>query len=256
MEAQTNRVMITERDLLGFARSYLSEMFPNPDRQGCPAPDTLRGFAEHSTRSEGSISTHLSFCSPCFNTYLACLERSRLRMHRVRRVQRIKIMVTAALVLSVIGFLLITKYPRPETALRTDITAAQSRSSLQMHGTATPVSVLIDLGNASPVRGAPDVQPSPVPPVILSSPSVHLILKLPFGSEDRNYSIRLNSRESAVWLLTVKPRFNHGQALLHAHADLGQVSPGRYELVVVAKDFRVSVPVLIKNISPAIIQKP
>src|SRR5207248_1531662 len=191
MEAQKSRVMITERHLLGFARSYLSEMFPNPGRQGCPSTDALRGFAEHSTRSEGSISTHLSFCSPCFNTYLACLERARLRMQRVRRVQRIKTTAIAGIVFSLICFLSITKYRRPETASRTDIIAAQSRSSLQAHGTTTAVSVLIDLGNRSPLRGVPHVERG-APPVIPSGPSVNLILKLPFGSEDRNYSIRLN----------------------------------------------------------------
>jgi hypothetical protein len=177
-------------------------------------------------------------------------------MQRVRRVQRIKTTVMAAIVFSLIWFVLITKYRHPETASRTDIIATQSRSSLQMPGITTPVSVLIDLGNASPLRGVPDVQRGAALPVIPSSPSVNLILKLPFGSEDRNYSIRLNSRGSAVWLLTAKPHFDHGQALLHTHADFSQVSPGRYELVVVAKSFRVTVPVLVKNISPATIRKP
>jgi hypothetical protein len=256
MEAQKNRVRITEQHLLGFARSYLSEMFQNPGREGCPSPDALRGFAEHSTRSEALISTHLSFCSPCFNTYLACLERARLRMQRVRRGQRIKITVTAAIVFSLICFLLITKYRHPETASRADIVGPQSRSSLQMHGTATPVSVLIDLGNVSPVRGVPDVEPSPAPPVIPSSPSVNLTLKLPFSSEDRNYSISLNSRGSAVWLLTAEPHFNHGRALLHTHADFSRVLPGRYELIVVAKGFRVTVPVLVKNIAAGNFRKP
>jgi hypothetical protein len=254
METQEHRATITERHLLGFGRLYLSEAFPNPGRQGCPAPDALRAFAEHSTRSEASISSHLSVCSPCFNAYLGCLARARLRMQRVRRVQRIEITVMAAIVLSLICFLLIIRYRRPETASRTDVGGAQSLSSLRMLGTTTPVSVLIDLGNASPMRGAPHVERSPA--VIPSSPSVNLILKLPLGSEDRSYSIRLNSRGSAVWLLTAKPHFSHGQALVHTHADFSQVSPGRYELVVVAKDFRVSVPVLVNNISPANSRKP
>jgi hypothetical protein len=116
--------------------------------------------------------------------------------------------------------------------------------------------VLIDLGNASPLRGVPEVERGAAPRVIPSIPSVNLILKLPFGSEARNYFIRLESGGSAVWLLTAKSHFNHGQAFLHIHADFSQVSPGRYELLVVAKDSRVSVPVLIKNISPADIRKP
>lgn len=255
METQKHRAMITERHLLGFARSYLSEAFPNPGRQGCPSLDALRAFAERSTRSEGLISSHLSVCSPCYNDYLACLERVRLRMQRVRRVQRIRITATAVIVFSLTCFLLITRHRHPPTASRTDVGVAQSLTSLQMPGAATPVSVLIDLGKASPMRGAPDLE-RPAPLVVPSSPSVDLILKLPLGSEDRTYSIKLNSRGSAVWLLTAKPHFNHGQMLLHAHADFSRVPPGGYELAVVAKDFRVSVPVLVKNISPANIRKP
>jgi hypothetical protein len=256
METQQSRAMITERHLLGFARSYLSEAFPNPGRQGCPSPDALRAFAEHSTRSEELITTHLTVCSPCFNAYLECLERARLRMHRVRRVQRIEITLAAAIVLSLVCFLVITRYRHPETASRTKGRVEQALRSVEMPRTTTPVSVLIDLKDASPVRGLPDVERGTASPVIPSSPSVNLILKLPFGSEDRNYSIRLNSRGSAVWVLTAKPHFNHGQGLLHIHADFSQVSPGGYELMVVAKGFRVSLPVLVQNISPANIRKP
>lgn len=256
METPNNLAAITERHLLGFARSYLSEAFPNPGREGCPSPEALRGFAKHPTRSEGSITIHLSVCSPCFNTYLACLERARLRMQRVRRVQRIKITATAAILVSLTCFLLISRHRHPLTASRTDVGLERPLSSLQALGTATPVAVLIDLGNASPTRGAPDVERIPASRVIPSSPSVDLILKLPFGSEDRNYSIWLNSHGSAVWLLSTKPHLNHGQVLLHAPADFSRVPPGRYELAVVAKDFRVSVPVLVKSVSPVNIRKP
>jgi hypothetical protein len=256
METQKNRAMITEQHLLGFARSYLSEAFPNPDRQGCPPPDALRAFAEHSTVFEGLISSHLSVCSPCFNTYLACLERARLQVQKVRHVQKIKIMLAPAIVFSVLCFLLVIRHRRPETPFRTHVGVAQSLSSLPKPRTTIPVSVLIDLGNGSPVRGVPDLQRGQTPPVIPSLSSVNVILKLPFGSEDRDYSVRLNAHGSGVWILSAKQRFDHGQAFLHTHADFSQVSPGSYELVVVAKNFRVSVPVLVKNISPANIRKP
>ena len=254
MDRQKNRALVTERHLLGFARSYLSEAFPNPRRNGCPSQDALRALAEEPTRSEGSISSHLSACSPCFNAYLACLERARLRTQRVRRVQRIEI--TAAIVVSLICFLLITRYRRQVTISRTEERVEQSLSTAQTPGIAPPSSLLIDLGNASPMRGALDVQRSFAPPVIPSSPSVDLILKLPLGSEDRNYSMRLNSHGSAVWSDRAKPHFKHGQMLLHTLVDFSHVTPGRYDLVVVAKDFRVSIPVLVKSVSPANIGKP
>jgi len=256
METQKNRAKITERHLLGFARPYLSEAFPNPERQGCPSPDVLRAFAEHATRSEGSISSHLSVCSPCFNTYLACLERARLPVQRVRRVQRIEITVTAVIVFSLICFLLIARHRHPPTASSTDAGAAQSPSSSQSPKATPAISLLIDLGDESPTRGATDVKRRPVPPAIPAIPSVDLTFKLPLGSEDRNYSIRLNTHGSAVWLLTAKPHSNHGQMLLRAHADFSRVPPGGYELAVVAKDFRVSVPVLVQNAPPTNDLKP
>jgi hypothetical protein len=255
MEIQEHRAMITERDLLRFARSYLSEAFPNPGRQGCPSEDALRAFAGRSTRSGGLISSHLSVCSRCFNDYLACLERSRLGMPKVHRVHRIGIPI-AAIVVSLLCFLLIIRYRRTETASRTNVGVAQSLSSSRMPGTTTSVAVLIDLDNASPMRGAPDVERGPAPLVIPSSPSVNLILKLPIGSENRTYSIKLNSQGSAVWLVTARPHFDHGQALLYTHADFSRVLPGGYDLTVVAKDFRVTVPVLVNNASPANIGKP
>jgi hypothetical protein len=256
METPKNVVMITERHLLGFARPYLSEAFPNPRREGCPSPEALRAFAEHPTRSEASLTSHLSVCSPCFSAYLACLERARFRIQRVRRVQRIKITATATILFLLSCFLLISSHRHPLTASHTDVGLGQPLSSLQLPGTAIPVPVLIDLGKASAIRGAPDVERSPAPPVIPSSASVNLILKLPLGSEDRNYSIRLNSHGSAVWRFRTKSRFKHGQTLLHAPADFSRVPPGRYELAVVAKNFRVSTPVLVENSSPATIRKP
>jgi hypothetical protein len=255
MGIQEHRAMITERDLLRFARSYLSEAFPNPGRQGCPSEDALRAFAERSTRSGGLISSHLSVCSQCFNAYLACLERSRLRMPKVHRVHRIGIPI-AAIVVSLLCFLLIIRHRRTETASRTNVGMAQSPSSFRMPRGTTPVSVLIDLDNASPMRGAPDVERGPAPLLIPASPSVNLIFKLPIGSENRTYSIKLNSQGSAVWLVTAKPHFNHGRTLLHTHADFSRVLPGGYELSVVAKDFRVTVPVLVNNASQANIPQP
>lgn len=256
MKMQQNHAMITERHLFGFARSYFSEAFPNPDRQGCPSPETLRALAERPKRSEGSITSHLSVCSPCFNDYVVYLERARLRMQRVRRVQRIKFTVAAMIIVSLSCFVLMTRHRRPLIASRTGVGVAQSLSSVQLPGTATPVAVLIDLGNASPMRGAPDLAHAAAAKVIPSNPSLEMILKLPLGSEDRNYSIRLNSHGSAVWSVNAKPQFKHGHMLLHAHADFSRVLPGEYELEIVAKDFRISVPVFVHNVSPANIRKP
>jgi hypothetical protein len=58
----------------GFAKSYLSEAFPNPQRIGCPQDCDLHRMAEHpvETRDE-ALSEHLTCCSPCFNRYMGIL---------------------------------------------------------------------------------------------------------------------------------------------------------------------------------------
>src|SRR5207248_11202062 len=58
-----------ERVLLDFARSYLSEGFPNPDREGCPPDDALRSLAFSPMECGPEVTEHLAACSPCFRRY-------------------------------------------------------------------------------------------------------------------------------------------------------------------------------------------
>src|SRR5260370_15591006 len=62
-----------KRELLDFARSYLSEAFPNPDRQGCPPDAALRTLAFNPNESEPTVTQHLAVCSPCFRRYTELL---------------------------------------------------------------------------------------------------------------------------------------------------------------------------------------
>src|SRR5580700_5543944 len=74
------------KDLLDFARSYLSEAFPNPDRQGCPPDAALRSLAFNPIESEPTVSEHLAVCSPCFRRYsefLALLKSQRVAEERL-----------------------------------------------------------------------------------------------------------------------------------------------------------------------------
>src|SRR6266478_5011305 len=57
------------KELFDFARSYLSEAFPNPDRQGCPPDAALRSLAFNPNESEPTVTEHLAVCSPCFQRY-------------------------------------------------------------------------------------------------------------------------------------------------------------------------------------------
>src|SRR6266852_9404759 len=60
---------LDEDRLTSFARSYLSESFPTPDRIGCPPEGALRRLAERPATADLSITEHLGCCSPCFQEY-------------------------------------------------------------------------------------------------------------------------------------------------------------------------------------------
>jgi len=79
MAEPKQRREIKEEEFLGFAKSYLSEAFPNPQRIGCPADSELKGLAEHPKGADPLISPHLTHCSPCFNRYMELLAGLRKR---------------------------------------------------------------------------------------------------------------------------------------------------------------------------------
>ncbi len=72
--ARNRRRELNEHEFFGFAKSYLSEAFPNPQRIGCPADSDLMRMAEHPTEArDAGVSEHLTRCSPCFRRYMEVL---------------------------------------------------------------------------------------------------------------------------------------------------------------------------------------
>ena len=108
------------------------------------------------------------------------------------------------------------------------------------------IPVLIDLSNASPVRGLDQSEAGPSPQVIPSSPLIDFTLQLPLTSEARGYSVMLRSNRLVVWSDSAQAHVENGQTLLHVHADFTHVRVGNYDLVVVSKGFRLTVPVVVK----------
>jgi hypothetical protein len=79
MPEPKQRKEITEEEFLGFAKSYLSEAFPNPQRVGCPPDSDLSRLAERPRESHPSVSQHLTHCSPCFIRYMELLDELKKR---------------------------------------------------------------------------------------------------------------------------------------------------------------------------------
>src|SRR5437667_8770332 len=64
---------IDEEELFSFARLYLAQGFPNPERVGCPPERALRQLAQQPTEADLSITEHLACCSECFRDYQGLL---------------------------------------------------------------------------------------------------------------------------------------------------------------------------------------
>jgi hypothetical protein len=63
-----------EDEFFGFAKSYLSEAFPNPSRIDCPPDSDLLRMADHPVpERDDEVSKHLTCCSPCFKRYMEIL---------------------------------------------------------------------------------------------------------------------------------------------------------------------------------------
>jgi hypothetical protein len=244
MAIRTNkrRTFKSEQDFLAFGRVYLSEAFPNPDREGCPPDEMLRLLANRSTGSDISIIDHVICCSPCFNGYMAHLGRLRaelLQARRIRRVSRvIRSLVIVGVLMATVAIYLFVKRRQSEPIVRVG-------QPVTHHVTASYVPVLIDLSNASPVRGTETEANRPQ--MIPSSPLTDLSLRLPLGSEDREYSVMLSTNQRIVWSNSAQAHLENGQMFLHMLADFSHVPAGNYDLVIVSRGARLSAPVLVKS---------
>jgi len=243
------RVFEGEQDLLDFTRSYLSEDFPNPEREGCPPDDALRVLASAPIQSDKSVSDHLTCCSPCFNAYMAHIaqETQSQRIRRATWIRRSLVTAGVAVMLTVAVYLFFTRlHGDPTVAPLTPAPSGNPGTPGQVPATAVYVPVLVDLSNASPVRGLGQSKAGPSPQVIPSSRLIDFTLQLPLASQARRYSVMVSSNRHVVWSNSAQAHLENGQTLLHMRADFTHVPVGNYDLVVVSKGVRLTVPVVVK----------
>ena len=249
-----------ERDLLDFARVYLSEAFPNPEREGCPADEELRILATKPTVSNRVVGEHATLCSPCFKAYMAHLERASdqsIQDQESRHVSWAKISVAA---LAAVTVFLVTVYSFIDRRHSKQIVATETPASVVVAGTtaqhspASDVAVLIDLISASPTRGAEQSTDSGVQTLSSHSP-LALSIRLPFGSDEGLYSITVSTGRNVVWSASARAFRRNGETLLSMHADLTRLHTGKYDLQVTSPGRRLRIPVLITEDSPRSVER-
>jgi hypothetical protein len=184
--------------------------------------------------------------------HIAHARAEEAQSQKIRRaiwIRRSLVTAGAAVMLVIAIYVFFTRrHNEPTVAPRTPAPSGNPRTP-QVPATAMYVPVLIDLSNASPVRGLDHGGSRPSSQVIPSSSLIDLTLQLPLGSEAREYVVRLSSDRHVAWLGSAQAHMENAQMLLRMHADFTHVLVGNYDLVVVSKGFRLSVPVVVKNTS-------
>ena len=237
-----------QEELLLFARYYLSDAFPNPERRGCPPDDALKAMALGHRGGNQFVSDHLTCCSPCFNAYMLHLARAKAKARRLTWIKRSVAAIGIAAILVVVVYLFVAKdRNNPIIAPRNPAPTTEPERPNQAPTAAVYVPVLVDLSGTSPTRGSKHGATPPTPQIIPSSLPVSMSLRLPLGSEERRYLITLTSGRHVVWSASAQAGREKGNTLLHVNADFKDIPPGRYRLQVSSAGRRLSTPILIRT---------
>ena len=249
------------KELLDFARSYLSEAFPNPDRQGCPPDAALRSLAFNPNESEPTVTEHLAVCSPCFQRYselLALLKsqraaEERLSWDRISTWSRAHpLLVGAALVcalfIAIGASLLLNRIRVPNPPPLDTHRAPNPVQPVNPEVAYSPFS--LDLSALSPVRGAESATGTQRRVPVPSSP-LDLTLTLPLASPEGHYDLKLMAGSETVWSKSAQAHLLKGKTLIQVEADFRQIRTGNYNLEVQSSTgIRLVQPVSIQAASP------
>jgi len=231
-------VTMDEEKLISFARSYLAEAFPNPDRIDCPPDHALRQLAENPTKADLSITEHLSRCSPCFLQYQELLaglkfEKQPVRNRRgVLHLAGISIYVGAGVALVTAAAFCFAFWRSYHHDVRLPRIAQQETGRTPTsgtNGTSAYTAFVLDMSGASHVRG-PKQPPRPV--VKLPLVPLSLSVYLPMGSEAGVYEVSLKSGDKRIWSGIATAELRDQKTVAKFKLDLSSYPPGRYTLTL------------------------
>lgn len=249
------------KDLLDFARSYLSEAFPNPDRQGCPPDAALRSLAFNPNEGEPALTEHLAACSPCFRRYGELLDEFKRQTVKEKRFAWARISGwtkahpvlagTAVLCLLLIGIgvgFFLSGVRKPNTP---PIDAHRKPNPTEPHNPTVVYSPFsLDLSAVSPIRGSEP--PTGVQRrVLVPNSRLDLTLTLPLASPEGRYDLRLTAEGRPFWSKSAQAHLQKGKTLLEVDADFTEIQAGNYSLEVQSSNgIRFIQLVSIQPVSP------
>jgi len=218
------------RDVVALGRQCSKTAYPNPSREGCPNPSTLRAMAYRDRRLSLTDLPllHVVSCSPCFQQYL----RFRRTLVLVRGLQ-----VTAAC-LVVLGVLFAgVRVFQDRVGRRSEPTISQRHSgqspqiAAQQPPPIAPLEISVNLASFSPTRGEDARNPRNA--IHLPPKLVRVRFLLPVGLETGEYALRLEDSTGAVFTDTrAVGRSIGGITSLEVDFDLGAASRRRFTLMI------------------------
>ena len=218
------------RDVVALGREYSKTAYPNPSREGCPNPSTLRAMAYRDRRLSLTDLPllHVVSCSPCFQQYL----RFRRTLVLVRGLQ-----VTAASVV-VLGVLFAAvRVFQDRVGRRGEPTFSQRHSgqspqiAAQQPPPITPLAISVNLAPFSPTRGEDARNPRNA--IHLPPKLVRVRFLLPVGMETGEYALRLEDSTGVVFADTrAVGRSSDGITSVEVDFDLGAASRLRFTLMI------------------------
>src|SRR6266478_3614437 len=230
------------KELFDFARSYLSEAFPNPDRQGCPPDAALRSLAFNPNESEPTVTEHLAVCSPCFQRYSELLAelKSQSEARRGFFWGRLSVWTKAhpvlagtaafCMLLIAIGVGLLLHGIRQPNSPPID-THRKPNPTEPLNPTVAYSPFSLDLSALSPVRGSESATGTQRRVPVPSSP-LDLTLTLPLASAEGRYDLKLTAESGTVWSKSAQAHLLKGKTLIQVEADFRQIPAGIYNLEV------------------------
>ena len=250
------------KELLDFARSYLSDAFPNPNRQGCPPDEALRSLAFNPNESEPAVTEHMAACSPCFRRYGELLSELKSQREKEKGFVWGTISVwtkahpvltgTAALclLLIAIGFGLWLRGLRQPNSPPME-TNRKPNPTEPLNPTVAYLPFSLDLSALSPVRGSEPPAIATQRRVPLPNSPLDLTLTLPLASPEELYELKLTADHQTFWSKSAQAHLHKGKTLVQLEADFGQIPARNYNLEVRSSSgIRLVQPVSIQAASP------
>ncbi len=186
--------------------------FPNPERVGCPPPETIRALAERRIGRDDPAWDHIWHCSPCFKDFkeirdarLAAIEGAE---RRTRRNRKISVWSAAALACACLIAVILVSVNRLK-----------------------PTVVPIDLTNAPTLRGEAEDDARVLATMPKKLDELHVTL--PLLSPPGQYVLAIlksRSENAAIALGSATAVGDGPKVTLVIKLDLSAAKPGRYYL--------------------------